>query len=570
MLIAALVTGVLLAVVNPITTPAAAAGDIGYRGASYAGTPSPPTADKPQSKLWFHAGSWWADMFDTSSGDWHIFRLDRSTQRWVDTGTLIDERADTHADVLWDGAKLYVASHVVTTSSDTTVRASYAAPARLYRYSWTGSGYSLDSGFPAQISGSTSESLTIDRDTTGVLWATWTQVAADGSAAVYANSSSVGGGAWGTPFVVPVAGNRPAADDISAVVAYGKSRIGVMWSNQYDDAVYWAVHKDGDARTSWSGGFALKGNKQADDHISLKTIQADSAGRVVATVKTAADDGPDAAPTDALIKLLVFKPGTGNWSVSTVGTVSDCQTRPMVMLDETNYRVHVLMAAPTNAGCPYSGYAGTIYDKTASLDNPVFSSGRGTPVLRSTSSDSLNDVTSTKQSVTAASGLVLLASESSAQTYWHADLALPGSTTTPPSSAAISLVGATTAGQAATTAVRLTKPSGHHRRGRPRRELLRRPDALGHGAGGVDLLRPVAAPGQRRHPARLLPGGHGCRRQHLRLDLDAQHSGQVERGRLQLPRRQQQQPARHRCRDRGDQRLRRDVDHRPLHHHADA
>jgi hypothetical protein len=33
---------------------------------------------------------------------WHIFRLDRTTRTWVDTGTPIDDRFDTHLDVLWN------------------------------------------------------------------------------------------------------------------------------------------------------------------------------------------------------------------------------------------------------------------------------------------------------------------------------------------------------------------------------------------------------------------------------------------------------------------------------------
>src|SRR3712207_279850 len=56
----------LLAV--PVTA-AAAEGDIGFEGPSYTGVANPPTADKPQSKLWFHDGSWWAHMFDTGTQD---------------------------------------------------------------------------------------------------------------------------------------------------------------------------------------------------------------------------------------------------------------------------------------------------------------------------------------------------------------------------------------------------------------------------------------------------------------------------------------------------------------------
>jgi hypothetical protein len=44
---------------------------------------------------------------------------------------------------------------------------------------------------------------------------------------------------------LPVNGTSVAPDDISSVVAFD-SQVGVMWSNQTDDAMYFATHKDGD------------------------------------------------------------------------------------------------------------------------------------------------------------------------------------------------------------------------------------------------------------------------------------------------------------------------------------
>jgi hypothetical protein len=114
LLVVALVS---MAVLAP-SGPAWAAGDIGHPSLTYSGVSNPPTSDKPQSKLWWNAGSWWADMWKTGSG-WHIYRLDRSAETWVDTGVLNDTRGSTLADVLWDGTHLYIASHVVTVSSDT-------------------------------------------------------------------------------------------------------------------------------------------------------------------------------------------------------------------------------------------------------------------------------------------------------------------------------------------------------------------------------------------------------------------------------------------------------------------
>lgn len=62
--------------------------------------------------LWWNDGSWWGSLWDTTSQDFHIFRLELSTQTWIDSGVTLDPRANTHADVLWDGTHLYVASHV--------------------------------------------------------------------------------------------------------------------------------------------------------------------------------------------------------------------------------------------------------------------------------------------------------------------------------------------------------------------------------------------------------------------------------------------------------------------------
>ena len=65
-----------------------------------------------------------------------------------------------------------------------------------------------------------------------------------------------------------------------------------MWSNQTDDAMYFATHKDGDPDNVWQGSrTAIQGTKYADDHISLRSVQsADSSGRVFAAVKTSLGD----------------------------------------------------------------------------------------------------------------------------------------------------------------------------------------------------------------------------------------------------------------------------------------
>ncbi|HEY9357580.1 MAG TPA: PKD domain-containing protein [Arthrobacter sp.] len=419
LVLATIVAGSLVA-----GSPVALADDsYGTPSMSYSGVSYAPTSDKPQSKLWWNDGSWWADMWKSGSG-WHIHRLDRGTGTWVDTGVRNDTRNSTLADTLWDGEHLYIASHVVAKSVSKS-----GQQARLYRYSYSAGIYSLDSGFPTAINSNSSETLTIDKDTTGALWATWTQVAGSSSAGytntVYVNNSEPGGTNWTAPFVLPVANPNPAQDDISAVVAFGQNKIGVMWSDQLTDSVWWATRTDGTApasTSSWKVQPAIQGNKQSDDHLNLKTLQADSSGRVYAAVKTSLNDLPW-NPALPQLQLLVFKPGTGSFSTSTISTVGDCVSRPQIVLDTQNNLVHAFQTAPPTSvsGCAYSGVAGSIYEKTASMDDPVFGSGRGTPVIQSASPSNMNNVTTSKQSVNNSTGIVVLASDDVAKRYWFSD-----------------------------------------------------------------------------------------------------------------------------------------------------
>ena len=45
-----------------------------------------PTAEKPESKLWFTDGTWWSVMITGTTGDHKIYRLNPDTQAWSDTG----------------------------------------------------------------------------------------------------------------------------------------------------------------------------------------------------------------------------------------------------------------------------------------------------------------------------------------------------------------------------------------------------------------------------------------------------------------------------------------------------
>jgi len=377
-------------------SPTESGGDVGYRGPSYDGARLSPSGSKPESKLWWNDGAWWGSLFDTRSGDFHIFRLDEARQRWIDTGTRLDPRIASRADTLWDGTHLYVASHVTHEVSRR------GEPSRLYRFSYDSASrtYSLDPGFPTRINDLSTETLVIDRDSTGTVWATWVS-----RGRVYVNRTVDRTDRWGSPFVLPANGVE-VGPDISSVIAFGGDRIGVFWGNHKTGNFYFAVHEDGRPAGEWGRSEVISELGSADDHVNLK---ADSTGRVYAAVKTSAT-----AESDTLIALLARDPGTGSWSVHTVGTVFEDFTRAICLVDETQGVVFVYTTQPIG-----DAHEGAIQVKVAPLGTLVFEPGVGIPAIRDVRATDMSDVTSTKQLVSPVTGVVVLASNNLTRRYWH-------------------------------------------------------------------------------------------------------------------------------------------------------
>src|SRR3954451_17665561 len=96
---------------SPRNTLAAATPAAYKDGLFGSATGDDPTADKPQSKLWYNDGFWWAVMFNQPAGNWQIYKLSWPSA-WNPTGIVVDARVTSRADVLWDGSKLFIASLV--------------------------------------------------------------------------------------------------------------------------------------------------------------------------------------------------------------------------------------------------------------------------------------------------------------------------------------------------------------------------------------------------------------------------------------------------------------------------
>jgi hypothetical protein len=384
--------------------PAAAAVGVPrtYDGMSYSSTVNKPSEDKPQSKLWYTDGSWWALMVSPSDDRVHIFQL-RADHTWRDTGVKVDNRLNSTGDALWSASD----QTLVVVSRDDT------ANPRIARFSYNaGSGtYSMDPGFPVNVvTGGGSESATIDRDSTGRLWITYTR-----QSRIWVAHSDPSGLNWTAGYNPDVPDVVLKGDDISSIIAFN-GRIGVMWSDQQSGAFRFAIHKDGDPDDVWTVEDALSGATVADDHINLKQVTNDADGRIFAAIKTSNDNqGPDAT----LVGVLVRQPkadGSGTWSLVPSGTVADDHTRPLVMIDQTNEELYFLATAPVQGG--------DIFYKKTSLANPSFGPGRGEPFVDS--SFLVNNASGSKDPVTAQSGLVILAVGEGRKRYVHAEMELAG------------------------------------------------------------------------------------------------------------------------------------------------
>jgi Bacterial Ig-like domain len=406
-----LATGVL---VVPVTA-SAAVGDVGVEGLSHSGTGTPTGTKRQTNALWFNDGLWWGNLWDTASQDFHIFRFNSATSSWVNTGVATETQSSTHHDVLWDGTTLFVASYRFV-NDGLPAEANFPSTMRRYSYNSSTKTYSLLSS--TRIHNNKVETMSIDKDSTGRVWATWQQ-----GNRIFLNVTGTDGATWGTPFALPSSLGNVSVDDNSALIAFGPGKMGLMWSRQVGDAtdgMYWSSHVDGASSTTWTTPVAaVSGQRSGDDHMNLKWLDS-SSGQVFAAIKSSFTSA-----SQPLIQLLAFN-GTA-WSAHTIATVAECPNRVIVMIDESTQRLRTFATYPkpsgtTNAGvCTSSG--GAIYEKSTPLSSISFTTAKSARIVDA--DQYVHNVTSTKQNLnsaargTANSGLLLLADVNATSRYWH-------------------------------------------------------------------------------------------------------------------------------------------------------
>jgi hypothetical protein len=359
--------GAAIAVLLLVPAMAPAAGQVMFPA------PNECTAEKPQSKLFYHAGAWWC-VLQGGSGV-AFYRLTAGTwQIGTFPGAVL--QSSGHADVKWNGTHLFALVHDATP--------------RLYKYTYNSKAGSwvLLAGFPVDMPGpSSSETMVLEQDSSGRLWIT---VEGGGSILVH-YSTSPDHLTWSSLPTILASGVD--TDDISSVIAFHGDRIGVFWSDQNREEYGFRVHLDADPPDTWAAKEIVysSGSETAEDHVHLA---ADATGRVFAATKSGDDN------------VQVHRRNTAGVWATTLDVAQGRATRPIVMVSDADHRAYVLYTrwdvAPERIEYRY-----------ADLDLLQFSS----ETVFIESATNMNNVTGTKQPLPA--GTLIAVAEDGSHALWN-------------------------------------------------------------------------------------------------------------------------------------------------------
>ena len=335
---------------------------------NFSGTGTYDNGEKPQSKVWFHAGKWWC-VFPTNSGvaqsgTW-IFRLD--VDEWTPV-LLISNETNVQADCKSIGSVTHIVLHSYDNEEGYLVSVEHKPSSNSYQI------WNKRPGGTVTISLPSSETATLEIDSANKMW-----IASENGSNIIVKHSDYPYTSFSSQIII--AGTN--SDDISAIIAMPDATIGILWSDQNDEVFYYKYHVDGANESTWSAAETITngGTGFGDDHVNLAVS---SDGKLYAGVKT----------TDGSDMYILVRNGTNSW---TTHFIDGSGTRPMIILSDY-HRTISLVYQDKNGG------TNIVYSE-ASMDNLVFSS-RTTLIAGSNW-----NVSSTKQAYT--NELVFIASNAS-------------------------------------------------------------------------------------------------------------------------------------------------------------
>lgn len=298
---------------------AAPAGQVRSRPVLHVDVPAP-TKDKPQSKLWYEGGTWWA---------WLPRKDGSSVWRRTAAGWVRQHEFDEKLRGLPGQADVWSRSGRTCAVLSGGVRLAVAClrwmPQR-GEYEWLAPPVLVESGAGEAAS---IETATIAADGRGRLWIAYGR----GRHMWVRTGIAERGSQWSDAIRVS---EQPASGDDICAIASTPAGVLVMWSDQEHDAVYARRHENGKPAAEWQAVETVDaGGKTADDHISLAVS---FGGIVYAATKNSRDT--------VGVPQLVLRIGgrDGRWSNHpyAMRTNDGEPSRPIVLLDQTQNRLHLL------------------------------------------------------------------------------------------------------------------------------------------------------------------------------------------------------------------------------------
>jgi len=277
-----------------------------------------------QSKVFYHANTWWVAAQDTSGKEWFLFKKQGAS--WIKSfslGTPGSVKPDCFIDA--PNNKLYVLlSH---TSNDGTkfLRVSYDPLTGLW---------SNDPGFPVGLTGFKHQGenpCVFIRAKNGDLWVFVARLGV-----IYGRRSSDGGATWTADIIIKTLDITTAMVDAVAFTSSGSNYVGVGFAEDTDPISHYGFvfHKDGDADNVWADEtnlISVPPNTFGDDHLAMMVSPNNE-------VYMAAKTNPDLNKATGIA--LYKRTQAGVWSMRTV-FVGSAETRPALAIDETNNELYV-------------------------------------------------------------------------------------------------------------------------------------------------------------------------------------------------------------------------------------
>lgn len=271
-----------------------------------------PTRDKPQSKVWYAQGSWWAWLPYGEQGS-RVWKRD-SGGDWQSQVHLEEALAGlpARADVWAQGPRTVAA---LLSGKNLAVAA--------LRWDAIQERYELEKKSLSWQENAAVETVTLAREPGGDFWISY-PLDLENSRKVVARRVSSDLSSLGKKITLAAGLYK---DEICAITSFD-SGIGVMWSDQAREAVFFRRHIRTDPDSAWLPAETVSsGNKTADDHINFCVPPQGSGPRLIAATKTSLD-----SLGEPLLSLRVNSRGRTWMSVPFARlTKRDHPTRPIVL-----------------------------------------------------------------------------------------------------------------------------------------------------------------------------------------------------------------------------------------------